>query len=192
MIGLGMMELIVIAVLGGGTLIALVVVLVVVMRSGKTSADPDAYLDETLAEYPPPPKAGTHTLQFEGQPMRLRLVVLAPAGRGVTISADMAEGLLQAVMHGLGEVADLDKPRIKIWPGQLSVEGFAPKFFDNVARPERPGQPSRWVLLAGPAKAGQKTICVGLALLASEPTARGNVRMTVDAWHDKLRVKVVQ
>src|SRR5688572_17903069 len=102
---------------GGVAILALMLLLVafMVMR-GKPGLDPDAGLGEDLSEYPPSPKAGTHRLVFEGQPARLRLVVIAPAGRSVTLTAEMAEGLLQAVLHGLGEVADLDRPRVRVWP----------------------------------------------------------------------------
>lgn len=188
--GLGIMELIVLAVLGGGS-IAATIVLMFVIKGRKPRLDPDAGLAEDLSEYPPPPAPGTHRLLFEGQPARIRLVVLAAAGRNTAINADMAEGLIQAVVHGLGEVADLDRPRVRIWLGQLSVEGFAPKFFDSVKRPEPTGRPSRWILVAGPAKAGQKTICVGLALETVESSSRGNVRMNLESWNDKCRVQVV-
>src|SRR5687767_11247521 len=127
MVGIGPMELLIVAGCGGLVVLAGVLVLVVVMLAKKKPIDAGAGLKEDLSFYPPAPQAGTHRLLFEGQPVRLRLVVLAPAGRVVMLSADLAEGILQAILHGLGEVADLDKPRVRIWPGQLSQEGFVPK-----------------------------------------------------------------
>jgi hypothetical protein len=159
---------------------------VVVRRGG--DHDPDAGLAEDLAGFRPAPPPGSHRLIFEGLPARLRLVVIAPAGRNLEFVPEMAEGLLQAVVHGLGEVADLDKPRVRVWPGQLSQEGFAPKFFRNVCRPERRGQASRWILVAGPARAGQKTVLVGLALETTDVTMRGNVRIKAEQWYDKFRI----
>ena len=133
----------VVIVLVGG----LVLVLILMLTMGrKKKFDPDAGLDEDLSQYPPAPKAGTHRLKFEGQPVRMRLVVLA-SGKTVELNSDMAEGLLQSVVHGLGEVSDLDKPRIKVWPPQLSIAGFAPTFFRHVGRPEPSGQPSKWILV---------------------------------------------
>jgi hypothetical protein len=167
----------------------LVVALVLVARR-RSKIDPEAGLAEELAGYPAPPPTGTHRLKFESQPVRIRLVVLA-SGRSTDLNADMAEGLLQSIVHGLGEVADLDKPRVKVWPPQLSQNGFAPTFFRHVKRPEPAGQPSKWILIAGPAKVGGRAVLVGMALSTTEPTARGNVRMREDDWADKLRIQFV-
>lgn len=191
--GLGIIEIVFISVclvIGIGAVSLLFGLVFVLTRRKKF--DPDAGLEENLADYPPAPRGGTHSLRFEGQPVRLRLVVLAPPGRAMQITPEMAEGLLQAMLHGLGEVADLDKPRVRVWPGQISQDGFAPKFFENIDRPEPHGKPSRWILAAGPAKAGARTILVGLALQAAEPTTRGNVRIDVDDWDHRLRIHVAE
>lgn len=157
----------------------------------KKPLDPDAGLDERLAEYPPPPKAGTHRLQFEGQPVRIRLIVLAPAGRTATLTAEMAEGLLETIMPGLGSVAQLDKPRVRIWPPQLSVKGFAPTFHRHVHVPEPKAKPSRFILVAGAAKAGAKSVLLGMALECGQPNMRGAVRLDGPKWHDAFRVQIV-
>jgi hypothetical protein len=185
------MGLLLIAVIGGAVIV-LVGGLVLVLTTGrKKKFDPDAGLDEDLSQYPPAPKAGTHRLKFEGQPVRMRLVVLA-SGKIVELNSDMAEGLLQSIVHGLGEVADLDKPRIKVWPPQLSMVGFAPTFFRHIGRPEPSGQPSKWILVAGPAKVGGRAMLVGMALTANEPSTRGNVNMRQEDWADKFRIQIVE
>ena len=190
MFGLGMFELIILG--GGAVVVVLVIALILffVLSAKKPTVDPDAGLDEDLSQYPPAPKAGTHQLQFEGQAVRLRFVVLT-GGKTVELDNDMAEGVLQSVVHGLGEVADLDKPRIKIWPPQLSHAGFAATFFRHVDRPEPVGKPSRWILAAGPAKVGGRQMLVGLAMLASESSTRGNVSLDAEDWTDMLRINVV-
>jgi hypothetical protein len=91
------------------------------------------------------------------QPARLRLVVVAPVGRKV-LSADQVEGVLEQVLRELGAAAAGDKPRVRVWPPQLSSAGFAPTFFRLTHRPDPAGKPSRWVLLAGPARAGGQPI----------------------------------
>ena len=188
-IGLGVLELAVLTVLGVVGLIVAFVLFKVL--GGSKKIDPDAGLDEDLAEYPPAPPAGTHRLTFEGQPVRLRLVVLAPAGNSVALQPSLAEGVLQTVLHGLGSVAQFDKPRIRIWPPQLSQAGFAPTFFRHVRRPEETDEPSKWILVAGPAKARGKVLLLGLALEASEPTTRGSVPLDVSRWPDIIRIQIL-
>lgn len=177
---------------GGFLLIAGVLLLVLVFAFGvgrrRRIIDPEAGLDEDLTQFPAAPKIGTHRLRFEGLPVRVRLVVLA-GGKNADLNAEMAESLLQSVVHGLGVVVAGDKPRVKIWPPQLSQTGFAPKFFRHVRRPEPAGQLSNWILVAGPARAGHKIVLVGLALSASEPSLRGNVSLDEEHWNDKLRIQ---
>jgi hypothetical protein len=78
--------------------------------------------------------------------------------------------------------------RISIWPPQLSLEGFAPTFFRHVPIP--PGA-NRWILVAGPARAGRRSVLVGLALQASEPVGRNQVSLKEELWPDKFRVQFV-
>src|SRR5205823_1043563 len=112
---------------------------------------PESGLAEDLASYPPPPKAGDYRVTVMTQPGRLRLVVLAPVGKK---ALGPPETVLEEVVRHLGEAAVDDKPRIRTWPAQLSKQGFAPTFFRVTKRPDADGKPSRWVLLAGPARAG--------------------------------------
>ena len=187
--GLGPAELIAICAVG----VALIfVVLIVVFRrlGGKKEVDAEAGLDETLADYPPVPPLGTHRLSFEGRPVRLRLVVMAAAGRGDDLRPSMTNGLLESVLYGMGSVAKCDDPRIRVWPAQLSQTGFAPKFFRRVMRPEAEGEMSPWILVAGPARAGAKVILLGMALETAEPSTRGSVPLDVIRWPEIFRVQV--
>jgi hypothetical protein len=187
---------IIVAIAGGICAVVVIGVIVLglflfVLKKAKPKVDPEARLDEDLSEYPPPPKAGTHRLTFEGRPVRIRLVVLAPVGKNVELDASMAEGVLESVLHGLGSAAQLDKPRVRIWPPPLSQKGFAPTFHRHVTRPEGKDEDSPWILPAGPARAGNRPVLLGLALLAEEASARGQVVMEMEQWADKLRVQVV-
>jgi hypothetical protein len=149
--------------------------------------DFESGLTERLADYPP---AGSlpARIRFEGQPVHVRLVVLAPSGRG-GIQPSMVHTALEAMLYGLGDAVKADEPRVRIWPPQLSQHGFAPAFFRRVVRPEPKDLPSRWILVAGPVRFGTNTILVGLALQAREPTLRGSVVMKVDNWPDRFRVQ---
>jgi len=144
--------------------------------------------EEDLAAYPPPPP-GRARVRVRGMPVRVRLAVLAPLGRGNVVDPDQAEMLLDQVLHGLGGAARADKARVRAWPAQLSASGFAPTFLRTTERPEPEGRPSRWILVCGPARAGARQIAVGLALLADQPNSLGNVILTPEQWYDALRVE---
>ncbi len=146
---------------------------------------------ENLAEYPPPPAdPGRRRLTFHGLPVRIRLVVVAPTGKNqAPIDPDQVPRMLDEVYAGISAVVKNDKPRIKVWPPQLSVAGFAPTFHRLVTSPDKPGQPSEWIKVAGPARAGNRPILLGLALLADEANEHGQVIFESHQWPDALRVQ---
>lgn len=170
-----------------------VVVLVVrsLLRSGaRKEKDPQDALRENLGDYPPAPaRTGSRSLLVESVPARLRLVVVAPQTRSQSVTAQQAEALLELVVRGLGNVAMADKPRVRVWPQQLSVDGFGHTFHRLVTRPERENRPSRWVLYAGPARAGKQMILLGLALQTDEETTVGRRTLNVDDWTQLLAVR---
>lgn len=171
-------------------LILLALVLRLFSRRGYRN-ESDNVPDFHLALLAPAPAVDRPPLLFEGQPARLRFVALAPPGRRADLTLEMADGILQSIFYGLGTVFHIESPHVQAWPPQMSQTGFAPIFFRHVVRPEPPGAPSRWILVAGPAKAGTHTVLLGLALEVSEPSPRGNVRMKAEQWSDKLRVLTV-
>jgi hypothetical protein len=118
----------------------------------------------------------------------LRLVVLSPAGRQNFVDPDAAADILNGVAYGLGAVAQIDKPRVCVWPPQLSHSGFAPTFQRRVIRPEPDGQPSRWILLAGPARVGGSPVLLGLACYTEKPTTVGRLNLEADQWANALRI----
>ena len=150
---------------------------------------PTTSLKEVLADYPPPPgQPGPRRLTVEGQPVRVRLVVVAPVGKEHPVRADEVEDLLEATLRGLKGVVLEDKPRVRIWPAQLSKQGFAPSFHRETEKPEPEGRPSRWVLVAGPAAAGRRPILLGLALWADTPNTLGRLTLDPLRWGEVLRV----
>jgi len=181
------------AVLALIAVVALVLVSVVLRKFlgafKRKKPDEDKPLRENLAEYPPPPKAGPRKLLVEGTNGRVRLVVIAPVGKGAQIDADKAAPLLEHVVRGLGGLVAQDKARIKIWKPQLSHEGFSETFFRVVKSPDKEGKASRWVLISGRAKVGEKYILLGLAVLIDEATNLGVVRPRPDGWNSVLKVK---
>ncbi len=153
----------------------------------KPEPSPDTKLQENLKEYPPPPLAGARQLQIQGTPARIRLIVLAPVGRN-PLGQEEVEAILNEVLRGLGDVAKQDKPRVRVWPSQLSSQGFAPTFHRVTLKPEKEGTPSRWILLAGPASAGRRPVLLGMAVLTDQPTTRGRVTVEANSWAEMLRI----
>jgi hypothetical protein len=148
-------------------------------------------LQEQLASYPAlPPSTGDRRLLVEGVPVRLRLVVAAPAGIGTKINREAIETLLDHVRPGLGGIAAQDQPCIRIWPAQLSYEGFANTFHSNTVVPEGEKKPTPWVLLAGRAIVGNNQVMLGLGLLALAPTTVGRRTLKAHEWDTVLRVRV--
>ena len=142
-----------------GVLLLLLIVAALMRRGGKKKVDPEGGLGEDLSEYPPPGKSGPHRLTVHGRPVRLRLVVVAPVGKRRIAEGGEVEALLDQVLRGLGQVARQDRPRVRVWPPQLSQQGFAPTFFRRTQCPDRDGKPSHWLLAAGPARAGGGRCC---------------------------------
>ena len=177
-----------VAFLGAVGIGAFVVLLLLfaVMKRGK-KADPEAGLGDDLSTLPPAPKGQRHyQLYVMNQPARLRLVVVAPVGKKTVGKVDSA---LEQVFRGLGEVSFDDKPRIRIWPPQLSTTGFAPTFFRLTRSPDADGKPSRFVMLAGPARAGATPVLLGLVVEVEDRSKLGKLTMTETQWGEVLRVE---
>jgi hypothetical protein len=187
---------------GGGwylvlALIGVVVLVLVALVLGRLSKlfarkpqAPEVDLREDLAEYPPAPgRPGPQRLLVQGLAARVRLVVLAPMGKQALLTAEQAEPLLGRVVHGLGGLCQQDRPRIRIWPAQLSVEGFGHKFHRYTVKPEGEGQPSRWALAAGKARVGSSYILLGLALQTDEENTLAPLMLEPQQWNEALRIQ---
>jgi len=173
-----------------GVLVAGLVLLRIAAGRKKEHPDLERGLRENLAEYPPPPPAGKLRLTVNGVPARLRLVVVAPTGKHHdSLSLDQLPELLDDVVRGLGGFVVADKPRLRVWPPQLSVAGFAPTFHRLVASPDPAAQKSRWVRVAGPARPGNRPVLIGLAVLTDEPVKFGELPVEGTEWGRVLRVE---
>ena len=172
----------------GAAVVLVLIVMVLLLRRGKRPVDPERGLAENLAGFPPAPgKPGKRRLTVHSQPMRLRLVVIAPMGKK-PLPVDEAEGMLGSIQRGLDEIFKTDRPRVRVWPPQLSGTGFAQSFFRRVLRPEARGRMSNWVRAAGTAKAGATPILLGMALWADETTDIDELMLDGNEWLDVVRV----
>jgi LPXTG-motif cell wall-anchored protein len=167
-----------------GVVVLLLLVALVFRRRKKHN--PEGGLTEDLGQYPSPPRAGGRRLLVQGHPMRLRLVVIAPVGKKEFAKDGDIEPVLDEVVPGMGEVAEVDRPRVRIWPPQLSVPGFPPSFWRLTHRPH--AQTGNWVLVAGSAKASGQPILLGLALWSDKPTKMSQIVLQPQEWADQLRV----
>ena len=164
--------------IGVGALAAVLILLRIAAGRKRPHPDLERGQRENLAEYPPPPAASGRRLMVNGTPARVRLVVVAPTGKQQDpITPDDVPEILDDVLHGLGKYVTADRPRVRVWPPQLSVAGFGPTFHRLVASPDAGAQSSRWVKLAGPARTGKRPILLGLAVLADEPLKLGDVQV---------------
>jgi len=121
-------------------------------------------------------------------PARLRLIVVAPAGKGVTLDGASVDRLLERVVPGLGKLAHHDRPRIVLWPSPISELGFAGSFHRATETGGSRDLPSRWVMLAGRARGGGEAVFLGLALYTDEPTTLGRRNLNAGEWLEVLRL----
>jgi hypothetical protein len=136
------------------------------------------------------PPADGPRLRLYNVPVRLGVLVLAPVGReGVPPTVDELPAAADQIVPGLGQLLTSHKTTIKIWPPQLSSQGFANKFFANVALPGDHGKGSPWCSLAGRFETGDRALLAGLALCAEGSNSMGQYVVEHDAqWFDMLRI----
>jgi hypothetical protein len=158
-----------------------------------STRDWDRDLREDLDSCPLPTRPPGERLLFAYHlPVRLRLVIVAVPGKEVDVDATAVEKLLERVLPGLGAMAARDRPRIRVWPQQLSQHGFVVAFHRCTPKREPDGEPSRWVLLAGRALFGRQPVLLGLGLWADEPNTIGRVNLEPHQWLDVMRLRSSQ
>jgi len=130
-------------------------------------------------------------LEYYGTPVRLAVLVLAPAGRSSELPPkDEMRTTIDRLIPGLADVVDAHQPIFRRWPEQLSSQGFAQKFFANVRLPGDRGRGTPWCGVAGKFDAGQQQLLVGLVCCADRPNALNQVIVQHEGlWHDVLRVR---
>jgi hypothetical protein len=151
----------------------------------------DSPITEHLAEYPPPPAQNAERLlTLYGMPARLRLVVAAPLGKEASKVDATVPTLLDRVVPGLGQLIEADMPRVRVWPTQLSHQGFNASFRRFAKTPAALNNVSRWVLLMGRVFIENRPIGLGLALLTSQENTLGRIVLEQPHdWMQALRIK---
>lgn len=157
-------------------LVAIFVLIVVVLlvrsilfrRRRPPLPEPDLRIDLDSLHPEPPPESPA--FEFFGLPVRLVVLVLAPAGReGVLPPQDQWNDLFEAVVPGLAEVVRVHRPLVVTWPPQLSAQGFIHRYFQNVRLPGDRGRGTPWCSAAGPARRSGQVFLVGMTCYAVRP-----------------------
>jgi hypothetical protein len=151
-------------------------------------------LDEDLVKLEPPPDLpSSRRVYVEGAPARLRLAVVAPLGKGdAAIEETGVRDLLDHVRWGLKAIAEQDQTVIRLWPWQRSVRGFPAVFHRHMHKPELPGQPSHWVLLAGLTPPRPHSFLLGVVLWTEDVTTMGMLIMDPSQWMKTLHIEIVE
>lgn len=181
--------------IGVGILILLITLALLIRlftrkKPPETSLQPDLKLNVSLLPTEGPP-AGKPYLEFYSVPVRLAVVVMAPVGREGELpdNTDLPQ-TIEGIMPGLMKVLTAHQPQFVRWPAQLSTQGFAHAFFNNVALPGDHGKGTPWCSLAGKIEVSGGQFLVGMVCCAAEPNSLSEVTAKhAAAWPDVIRVK---
>jgi hypothetical protein len=151
---------------------------------------PDLFVDVSQLDASGPPATGPRA-EFYGLPVRLAVVVIAPAGRNSELpSPEVLPGLLDRLDPGLSAVVASHRPLICRWPVQLSSQGFAQRFFNQVGLPGERGKGTPWCSIAGKLQVGDRLFLVGIVCCAQQPNGLGQFVVHHEGqWLDILRIR---
>lgn len=148
------------------------------------------FLDVSALEAAGPPPEGPR-LEFYGTPVRLAVIVIAPAGRhGDVPPVEVLPGLLDRLEPGMAQVIASHQPLVRTWPKQFSSQGFVQAFFNQVWLPGDRGKGTPWCSIAGKFQVGERLLLVGLVCCAREPNGLSQVAVQHEGqWLDILRIR---
>jgi hypothetical protein len=180
-------------VLGAVVLATLAGLLLLIWRRRRATSqlpEPDLFIDVTKLNLVAMPETGPRA-EIYGTPVQIAVVVVAPAGRqGELPPPDMLPGVLERLVPGLPSVIASHRPRLCQWPQQLSTQGFAQRFFNQVMLPGDRGKGTPWCSLAGKLQLGNRLFLVGLACRAAQPNGLGQIVIQHEGqWLDILRIR---
>jgi hypothetical protein len=158
------------------------------LRWPRRNIDWDRKLREDLESCPlanGPPAACVYHV-----PAKLRLIVVAPGGKGVLVDAMTLLQQLDLAVPGLGTLVAHDHPRVALWPAQLSTMGFTNSFHRCTPTGIGEGEASEWIFLAGRVQHAGQTLFLGLALWGEQATTLGRMNLETHQWLDILRLSV--
>lgn len=147
--------------------------------------------EPSLAELAPtgPPEHGPQLL-LRNIPVRLVMVVLAPVGRGSPLPASAEiPRIIDQIVPGLQNVVAAHGAVVKLWPPQLSTQGFASAFFGEQPLPGNRGKGTPWSALAGRIATVERPLLAGVIVRAAAANNLGQILCEDETrWLDALRV----
>lgn len=173
--------------------IVIFAVIIAVLRSRGRKPEPASLdLRINLADLPcgGPPEEGPR-LEIYGTPVRLAALVLAPAGRNNQLPpADKLSETIEDLLPRLMAIITSHRPRLLRWPFQLSTQGFAHSFFNNVPLPGDRGKGTPWCCVAGRFESGDQQLLAGLVCTGAKPNSLSQITVAhVGQWMDVIRVR---
>jgi hypothetical protein len=162
-------------------------------RKRRAVESPVAPEIDLAALAPTGPPATGPALHAYNVPMRLVVLVLAPVGRGSALpAADQLPQIVDQIVPGLFEVAQAHQARIKLWPPQLSAQGFAAALFANLPLPGHRGKGTPWCEISGRFATGEQSYLAGVVLRAGAPNSLGQITLAHEAqWLEIMRTSLV-
>jgi hypothetical protein len=127
---------------------------------------------------------GPRQATVNGTPARLRLVVAAAA-------VEPLPELLDAILPGLGQATAADYPRVEVWADRSAHDDFRGALVARVEFPDPVGEPSRWVLLTGPAPRHGVAVPVALGFIAAKPVPTRVIDVPAGGWRDVVGIRDV-
>jgi hypothetical protein len=176
------------------TLLLMAVVIFVIVTARRRQRLPSSPIDLTIdvSQLPAggPPSDGP-TLEFYGMPVRLAVVVLAPAGRNAQLPPEnKLTSILDDLSPGLSSVVLSHRPVLRAWPIQLSTQGFIHAFFNHLQLPGDRGRGTPWCCAAGRFDTGDQQLLVGIVCAANKPNSLSQVAIgNVGQWMEVVRVR---
>ena len=130
-------------------------------------------------------------MELYGTPVQLRVLVLAPMGRGACLPAtNQLSGLLDHFLPGFMNVVDQHHPIFRKWPEQLSASGFNHSFFNNLALPGMKGKGTAWCSAAGKFEALGSHFFIGLVFSTESTNSLSQISVEhAGQWLDILRIQ---
>ncbi|MFP6671488.1 MAG: hypothetical protein VB857_08750 [Pirellulaceae bacterium] len=157
------------------------------------SQQPDLTIDLVQLGVSAPP-AGPSRLEVYGTPVRLRVVVIAPAGRHQSsVHPEDIPILLNQFMPGLLEIFQSHQPLCRCWPAQLSSQGFAQSFLNHVSLPGNRGKGTPWTSIVGKFHVGEQIFLIGIVCCSETSNSLSQFIVEHEGqWFDTLRIRQEQ